>query len=162
MQDNEPDGIPRAKGGAASHDGDAEDMGSLPFSVHTSRRKKESFVELSGELDLSSAPLLREALVTTFTEDRPGRLVLDLSNLIYLDSTGLSVFVTTHKRAAADGIEFCLANPNGSVRRLLQITALDQVFVIVDEDGSVLPPLPPRDPSPGGSAAVSDEASPSS
>jgi anti-sigma B factor antagonist len=58
--------------------------------------------------------------------------VVDLTELVYLDSTGLSVFVTAHKRASASGIEFCLANPNSSVRRLLGITALDEIFVVVD------------------------------
>ena len=65
-------------------------------------------------------------------EDRLHRLVVDLSDLIYLDSTGLSVFVTAHKRASASGIEFCLANPNPSVGQPFKVTALDQVFEIVD------------------------------
>jgi anti-sigma B factor antagonist len=70
-----------------------------------------------------------------FTENHPHRLVLDLSELIYLDSTGLSVFVATHKRAQACGMEFGLANPNSSVRQLLQITALDQIFNIAGSSG---------------------------
>jgi len=109
-----------------------ESTGTPTLGLTVQHRDQESFVSLSGELDLSSAPPLRELLATMFTEGPPRRLVLDLTDLIYLDSTGLSVFVTAHKRAGASGIEFCLANPNASVRRLLQITALDQIFVIVD------------------------------
>jgi anti-sigma B factor antagonist len=91
----------------------------------------ESVVSLSGELDLSSAPPLRELLASVLAEDPPPRIVLDLSDLDYLDSTGLSVFVTAHKRALASGIELTLANPNPSVTRLFQITALDKVFGII-------------------------------
>jgi anti-sigma B factor antagonist len=95
-------------------------------------RGQESLVNLSGELDLSSAPALRELLAGTFENDGPRRIVLDLSDLIYLDSTGLSIFVATQKRASASGIEFCLANPNPSVGQLFKITALDQFFTIID------------------------------
>jgi len=96
------------------------------------RQGAESLVSLSGELDLSSAPPLRELLSRVLDDDRLHRLVVDLSDLIYLDSTGLSVFVTAHKRASTSGIEFCLANPNPSVSQLFKVTALDQVFEIVD------------------------------
>jgi anti-sigma B factor antagonist len=71
-------------------------------------------------------------------EDLPSRLVVDLSDLVYLDSTGLSVFVTVQKRASAAGIDFRLSNPNPSVRRLFQITALDQFFML-DGDGASEP-----------------------
>lgn len=133
MQDSAPAETPRVPVPNTADDVSPRAIGTPAFSLHAHRRGDESFVELTGELDLLSAPQLREILVEIFTEDQPGRIVLDLSDLIYLDSTGLSVFVTAHKRANASGIAFCLANPNASVRRLLQITALDQIFVIVDE-----------------------------
>jgi anti-sigma B factor antagonist len=134
MQDSAPAETPRVPV-RKSPGGGARTIGTPTFSLHAHRRGKESFVELAGELDLLSAPQLREMLVEIFTVDLPRRLVLDLSDLIYLDSTGLSVFVTAHKRASASGIAFCLANPNASVRLLLKITALDQIFIIVDEAG---------------------------
>jgi anti-anti-sigma factor len=96
------------------------------------RQGPQTLVILSGELDLSSAPPLRELLSRVLDDDRLHRLVVDLSDLLYLDSTGLSVFVTAHKRASACGIEFCLANPNPSAGQLFKVTALDQVFEIVD------------------------------
>jgi anti-sigma B factor antagonist len=159
MPDNEPAEASRGEEGKGLGS-DAVAPEPPSFAIQTGRRGKESFVELSGELDLSTAPQLRETLVAIISEDRPRRLVLDLSNLIYLDSTGLSVFVTAHQRAGAESIEFSLANPNASIRRLLQITALDQVFVIVDEDGSVLPPLPPRDHLRDSPAPDADESNP--
>ena len=95
-------------------------------------------MSLSGELDLSSAPALRELLAGAFDDDHQHRIVLDLSDLIYLDSTGLSIFVTAHKRATATGVEFCLANPNPSIGQLFKITALDQFFTVLDSDGSIV------------------------
>jgi anti-sigma B factor antagonist len=96
------------------------------------REGEEAFIHLEGELDLSSAPQLRELLVTMLSGDPPRRVVVDLSDLVYLDSTGLSVFVTAHKRTSSTGTQFCLDNPNPSVRRLLRITALDQIFDVLD------------------------------
>ena len=113
-------------------DGSQEVAGSPTLTWRERRQGSESLVSLSGELDLSSAPPLRELLSRVFDEDHLHRLVVDLSDLIYLDSTGLSVFVTAHKRACASGIEFCLANPKPLVSQLFKVTALDQVFEIVD------------------------------
>jgi anti-sigma B factor antagonist len=112
-------------------DGSREVAGSPTLNLKELRQGSESLVSLSGELDLSSAPPLRELLSRVLEEDSLHRLVVDLSDLIYLDSTGLSVFVTAHKRASASGIQFCLANPNPSVGHLFKVTALDQVFEIV-------------------------------
>jgi len=139
MEHSEPREPQRTPIRDSAGEGALESTGTPTLSLTVQHRGLESFVSLNGELDLSSAPPLRELLASVFTEGPPRRLVLDLTDLIYLDSTGLSVFVTAHKRAGASGIEFCLANPNASVRRLLQITALDQIFVIVDApdpDGS--------------------------
>ena len=114
------------------------------------RQGSETLVSLSGELDLSSAPPLRELLSRVLDDDRLHRLVVDLSDLIYLDSTGLSVFVTAHKRASASGVEFSLANPKPSVGQLFKVTALDQVFEIVDSAHA-------SGPSAAGDAAPSTE-----
>ena len=113
-------------------DGSLEVAASPTLTLKELHQGSESLVTLSGELDLSSAPPLRELLSRVLDDDRLHRLVVDLSDLIYLDSTGLSVFVTAHKRASASGVEFCLANPNQSVGQLFKVTALDQVFEIVD------------------------------
>src|ERR1700735_135190 len=99
-----------------------EVAGTPTLNLKVLRGGQETLVSLSGELDLSSAPALRELLAGAFEDDGPPRIVLDLSGLIYLDSTGLSIFVSAHKRATASGIAFCLANPNPSVRRLFKIT----------------------------------------
>ena len=112
-----------------------EVAGSPTLNLKVLETDQETIVSLSGELDLSSAPSLRELLAGAFEDDGPRRIVLDLSDLIYLDSTGLSIFVSAHKRATATGMEFCLANPNPSIGQLFKITALDHFFTIVDATG---------------------------
>jgi anti-sigma B factor antagonist len=121
-----------------SAEGRHEVAGSPTLNLTVLQAGEETLISLSGELDLSSAPALRELLAEVFDDDRQRRIVLDLTDLIYLDSTGLSIFVTSHKRATATGIEFCLANPNPSVGQLFKITALDHFFTIFDSNGSTM------------------------
>ena len=126
-----------------------EVTGSPTLNLKVLHGGQETLVRLSGELDLSSAPALRELLAGAFEDDGPRRIVLDLSDLIYLDSTGLSIFVSAHKRATASGIELCLANPNPSVARLFKITALDHFFTILDATGPTVTATTAGDASDG-------------
>ena len=94
------DGATEQDGAEGSRNGEAFLVSETPMlTLRLVQGERESVVGLSGELDLSSAPPLRELLARVLTEDPPSRIVLELSDLDYLDSTGLSVFVTAHKRA---------------------------------------------------------------
>lgn len=78
---------------------------------------------LSGELDLSSAPELEQAM----TEGRPEpgrRLLLDLAMLTFMDSTGVSVLVRAKQDADAHGWLIAVRSPTGQVRRLLELVGL--------------------------------------
>jgi anti-sigma B factor antagonist len=157
MQDNAPAESPRVPARDASDDGVDEIHGSKDLRIDVRRDDQATFVDLSGELDLSSAPRLRELLVTMLSDDAPPRIVVDLTDLVYLDSTGLSVFVAAHKRASSADTEFSLANPNPSVRRLLGITALDQIFDIDDVAEPASPTLP-LDAAQEGEGAIERDA----
>lgn len=94
-------------------------------------------IRLDGELDLRSAPHLRAAMVEVFADHPPDgtpEVVIDLSGLSYADSAGLSMLVAAHKRADGGGGAVRLRSPSRSLRRLLEISGLDQLFVI-DEAG---------------------------
>ena len=84
-------------------------------------------VELRGELDLSSAPALRERLLAIAARE-PASLILDLSGLTFMDSTGISVLVAAERRAHELGGTFSLVNPQKIVARVLHITGLDRHF----------------------------------
>jgi len=80
----------------------------------------ESVVHVRGDVDIESAPVLRARL-----EQLHGRVVLDLREVGFLDSSGLNLFVRQHKRLARDGGSLTLRNPQGLVLRVLQFTGLD-------------------------------------
>ena len=96
-----------------------------------------SLARVAGDIDIASAPRLRERLITLITEGRT-RIVLDLSGVDFLDSTGLGVIVGVLKRARTMGGDLALVCPNQSVRRVFEITALDRTMPLADSvDGAL-------------------------
>lgn len=84
-------------------------------------------VELRGELDLSNAQALRDRLLEIAGRE-PVSLILDLSGLTFMDSTGISVLVAAERRALELGGALSLAGPQKVVARVLRITSLDKHF----------------------------------
>ncbi|GEM_PF-784283 len=60
------------------------------------------------------------------------QLILDLSKVIALNSSGLGSLVALHRELTAKNIDFAIFNPSAKVQEILKITRLDQVFKIVD------------------------------
>ena len=86
-------------------------------------------VTISGELDIASAPVLREQLLGLL---RPGasRIVIDLSGVIFCDASGLAVLVGASRRAGLlDGV-LRLAAPTPLTATVLRLTGLDSRFEI--------------------------------
>ena len=86
-------------------------------------------LRLVGELDLGTACHLREALRRAHDECT-ATLVVDLSALTFIDSTGLHELVVAQKRQRANGGEIVLQGPTPQTRRVLEIVGLDQLFTI--------------------------------
>ena len=90
-------------------------------------------VFLKGAIDVSTAPGLLGCLQESLARN-PKAVVLDLSELDYIDSVGLGVLVTGHKRAKEAGTRFVLSKPQATLMRLFELTGLNHVFDI-DELG---------------------------
>ena len=82
-------------------------------------------VSLEGELDLSCAPRMEEHF-TAIDEQAPARVVVDLSGLAFLDSSGLRVLLLADARAREHSYELVLLAGRESVQRVFEMTgALD-------------------------------------
>ena len=84
---------------------------------------------LHGELDMATAPNLARTLSTAL-DGGPAALTLDLGHLGFVDSTGIRVLITAGRRARNEGCSLILRAPNRSVRKVLELTGLDQLMVI--------------------------------
>jgi anti-sigma B factor antagonist len=88
-------------------------------------------LRLAGEIDVASAPGLRDRLVSLSTNGNAA-VVVDLSHVTFIDSMGLSALVSGMKRARAHGGDLRLAGPTEHVAKVLSITRLDRAFVVGD------------------------------
>jgi anti-anti-sigma factor len=91
-----------------------------------SRPEGGGAVTVRGELDAYSAPVLEAALSEHTGQD----LRLDLSGVSFIDSTGIRVVVTTDNRLREDDHRLVVVDPSPSVLRLLQLTSLDERFLV--------------------------------
>jgi anti-sigma B factor antagonist len=86
-------------------------------------------VVLTGEVDLSTAGRVREALIA-ISSSGEHRVVVDMSNVTFMDSTGLAALVGPLKRFRTMNGEIVLRSPAKAVRKVLEITGLTRVFTI--------------------------------
>jgi anti-anti-sigma factor len=89
-------------------------------------------VSLKGELDLSSVGKVEEELERV-EKDGPAVLVLDLSQLSFLDSTGLRAVVTADERARSGGRRLVIVRGPDPVQRVFAITRLEERLEMVDD-----------------------------
>jgi anti-sigma B factor antagonist len=85
----------------------------------------------AGEIDLHTAPAFRDEMLTAITRDSP-RLIVDLSEVTFLDSSGLAALVSALRRARDEGGWVRLVGPTSGPRKVLRIVQLDRVFPIHD------------------------------
>ena len=93
-------------------------------------------VALAGELDLSTVAKVQEEL-RRVEANAPATLVVDLSKLTFLDSTGLRCSVTADERARAAGRRIVIVRGPDAVQRVFTITRLDDRLEMVDDVGSI-------------------------
>jgi len=94
--------------------------------------EKEQIIRLGGRLTAATAPSVRRQLRKLVDADA-ARLVIDLSEVTFVDSSGLSVLVTTFKAARGGGGDVVLLQPQPNVRSLLELTRLHRVFQIFED-----------------------------
>lgn len=101
-----------------------------PFQVEVESASGRVVLRLRGELDLVSSYALEARLQVV---DETADVVIDLSELEFVDSTGLGVLVKTHQRLRREGRGLTLVAGSGQVSRLLTLTGLtDQLQIVSD------------------------------
>jgi anti-sigma B factor antagonist len=94
-------------------------------------------VAITGEVDLLAAPVVKQ-LLADMTEAGASRLVVDLSEAAFIDSTTLGVLVGANKRLRAREGVVVIACGDPKIRAIFEITLLDRVFDIVDSRDAAL------------------------
>ena len=94
-------------------------------------------IAVIGELDLASGPEL-EAELDQLSGPDTQLVVIDLRQLDFMDSTGLSILVRAHQRLAGEGCEVGLVRGSQQVQRLLDLTGVAERLRLVDSPEDLL------------------------
>jgi anti-sigma B factor antagonist len=106
-----------------------KELENLGLSVH--RVGTVAVLDVDGEVDVASAPKLREALIQ-LVSDEQYEIVVDLQDVGFLDSTGLGVLVGGLKRVRVHGGHLSLVCGQDRILKIFRITGLTKVFDIYD------------------------------
>ena len=103
------------------------------FEIVTQETGATVVVEVRGELDLATAPQLEAELDRVRALPGLERGVIDLRNLVFLDSTGLEAIVKFHRAATKAGVEVAVVRGPRAVERLFAVMQLDRSLTLVDD-----------------------------
>ncbi|HVE45363.1 MAG TPA: STAS domain-containing protein [Acidimicrobiales bacterium] len=102
------------------------------FSLSFARDHGAVVVGIVGELDCSTAAVLEERLADLLSDQGNLTVVLDLADMTFVDSSGLSVFLTAYRHLRGRGGTLCLRHPSASTMKVFAITGLDRLLAIDD------------------------------
>ena len=90
-------------------------------------------VYLEGDIEFSRSPILRTELIALLNQEQPKRLVIDMSAVPYMDSSGVATFVEALQAQRQTGSKLVLCCLQQKVYSMFQIASLDSLFTIVDD-----------------------------
>jgi anti-sigma B factor antagonist len=114
------------------------------FDVRVSEVEDWTVVTIVGELDLATVPQARQK-VHPVTGRKGARVVLDLSDVDFLDSIGLGLIVGALKRVRDHGGELAVVVPEGRALRVFELTGLDRIMRLEPSVGAVVGAPPSHD-----------------
>ena len=95
---------------------------------------KTTIFDVTGDIDLANSPQVRKALLQEVRENRTPRVVLNLSKVRYIDSSGVASLVEGLKAARDHGLRFILFGLSPSAREVLQLSRLLKIFEVYDNE----------------------------
>jgi len=104
----------------------------MNLSIDTVKENNQMIVHVSGEVDIYTAPDLKKQLLE-LTKQKGQSVVVDLSDVNYMDSTGIGVFISTLKSTKENDSHLKLVNLQSQVMRLFDITGLNEIIEIQPE-----------------------------
>ena len=116
----------------------ADPKGANPV-VPSIRRAGDAVVaSLAGDIDLHNSPQVRTALLKSLDENKPSKLVLNLGQVPYMDSSAIAVLVEALQKMRKTGGKVFLTNLQPRVKGLLEIARLDSIFGVVASEEEAL------------------------
>jgi len=102
--------------------------------VTTRRLGKMAIIDVSGDIDMAHSPQMRTVLLRELKELKTPRLALNLTGVRYIDSSGIASLIEGLKAARDAKARFILFGLNTTVREVMQLSKLVNIFEIVDNE----------------------------
>lgn len=106
--------------------------------ISTRRSEATTIFDIIGPIDLASSPQVRKLLLSEFREARTRRVVLNLTAVKYIDSSGVASLVEGLKASRDVGSRFILFGLSPAAREVLQLSRLLKIFEIYDDEQQAL------------------------
>jgi len=98
-----------------------------PFGIRVDVEGSSVVVRVSGELDMASSPLLA-AVLAGFAASGPGAVVVDLSDVTFVDTRSVGVIAAAHERLGFGSVGLTIRAPSPVARRLLELVGLTRLI----------------------------------
>jgi anti-sigma B factor antagonist len=112
--------------------------------ISARREGKITIFDISGHIDLGTSPELRKALLNEIQERRRARVVVNLTAVGYMDSSGLASLLEGLKASRDIGSRFVLFGLNTTLREVFHIAKLTKFFEICDDEEQAVASGPGR------------------
>lgn len=96
----------------------------------TAEKDGEYVVRLSGDIDHHSSLTTREEIDAALYEKKPKRLILDLSETDFMDSSGLGLILGRLRKTSELGISLILVNPTEAILKILHLAGVEKMLDI--------------------------------
>jgi anti-sigma B factor antagonist len=97
-----------------------------------------TIIDITGDIDLSSSPDLRKVLLRELKEKKTPRVIVNMSKVRYIDSSGVASLVEGLKASRDTGMRFALVGLSKGAREVLQLSRLIKIFEIHDNEEQAL------------------------
>jgi anti-sigma B factor antagonist len=105
----------------------------MMLKIKTRTKSNAIIIEIEGEVDLYSSPQVRKTIIDLTQQKKPA-LLINLEAVPYMDSSGVATLVEGLQRMKEYGGKLCIYNLQGTVRDVFELSRLDKVFNIFDNE----------------------------
>jgi anti-sigma B factor antagonist len=102
--------------------------------IFARRQDKITIFDISGDIDFASSPEVRQSVLREIQESRASRVMMNLSEVRYIDSSGVASLVEGLKASRDLGSRFILFGLSTSAQEVLQLSRLIKVFEVYDNE----------------------------
>lgn len=99
---------------------------------------KATIFDVSGDIDLANSPEMRKTLLTEMRDKKTPRVIVNLTNVRYIDSSGVASLVEGLKTSRDLGLRFILYGLSPGAREVLQLSRLLKIFEIHEDEEHAL------------------------